>query len=131
MYDFSSYNRISLEPSSLRTPAARKTHCFKGFLRCEKTLCARDALAIAATTANTRLPLLGSPLFCSRERCTDRCLVVVHEGRFFLKNGARHCESDMRIKVACVGIRFFVTTVVTTVGRYYDRMTAVVTTVAT
>ncbi len=38
MYDFSSYIRISLELSSLRTLMARDTRSFKGFQRCERTL---------------------------------------------------------------------------------------------
>ncbi len=37
MYDFSSYIRIFLEPSSPSTPTARETHCFEGFQRCKRT----------------------------------------------------------------------------------------------
>ncbi len=42
-------------------------------------------------------------------------VVVIHEVQFFLKNGARHRASDMRIKIAYIGIQFSVTTLVTTV----------------
>ncbi len=40
--------------------------------------------------------LFGSPIFCTRERCADLhviIVVVVFEGQFFLKNGARHRAS--------------------------------------
>ncbi len=81
---------------------------------------------------NAHLSSLGSPLFCTGERCADLrvvvivvTVVVVHEGRFFLKNGAQHRTSDMRIKIACVGIQFSLTTVITTV------VTTVIATVVT
>ncbi len=63
------------------------------------------------------------------ERCTYLCvvIVVVHEGRFFLKNGARHRTSNMRIKTACVGVRFSVTTVITMVVVIPRRVATVVT----
>ncbi len=78
------------------------------------------------TCENARSSLLGSPLFCTKERCADLRIVVVHEGQYFLKNSTRHRVSDMRIKIACIGIRLSVitvdTTVVTTIAcRRYSR----------
>ncbi len=63
---------------------------------------------------------LANRPFAPGSAAWDLCVVVVavvivHEGQFFLKSGARHRASDMRIKISCVGIRFSLTTVVTTV----------------
>ncbi len=119
MCDFSSYNRISLETSSPHTPVTQERRGFEGFLRCERTLCMSEKSWLSRrrqqTRDNAHSLLLCSPLFCAGELCADLRVVVVHEGRFFLKNGAQHRASDMRIKIACVGIRFSITTVVTTV----------------
>ncbi len=118
MYDFSSYNCISLEPSSPRT------------------LTAQDIPAIAAMMANAReraFVVAWLATLCTGECCADLCIVVVHEGRLFLKNAAQHRTSDMRVKIACVGIRFSVNTVVTPVVTTVIAtvLTIVVTTVVT
>ncbi len=129
MYDFSSYNRISPELSSPCTPTARETRGFEWFLQCERTPYAPKTFRLSQQRwqmrENAHSSSLGSPLFCTGECCADLWVVFVHEGQFFLKNGARHCASDMRIKIACVDIHFSVTTVVTMV------VTTVVATVVT
>ncbi len=96
---------------------------------------AQKVPAIAATTKNARehafFVIFGSVLFCTAECCADlRIIIVVFEGQFFLKNGARHRTSVDEKKnlmrhhtIFCSYCRYY--------SRYYYRMMTVVTTVAT
>ncbi len=80
---------------------------FRRFLRCERTLHTPETFQLSRrqwwTRENTRSSLLGGPLFCAEEPCADLrvvvvSVIVVHEGQFFLKNGARNRASDVRRK---------------------------------
>ncbi len=116
-------------------PVAQETRGFEGFLRCERTPCVPETFRLSQrrqrTCENTHSSSLGWPLFCTRERCTDLCVVivavvVVHEGWLFLKKPCptlriRH-ENKNRMRRHTIFHNYC---------HYYYRMMTVVTTVAT
>ncbi len=77
-----------------------------------------------------------SPLFSTGERCMDLCVVVVFEGRFFLKNSTRHPasidEKTNRMRRHTI-FRYYSHhgMLLYHAGRYYSRGTIVVTIVVT
>ncbi len=91
MYDFSSYIRISPEPSSPRAPVVRGDTQFWRVSTMQEKPHSREISVVMTTMANVRertfIIVFGLPLFCAGQQYADLRVVVVValKDDFFLK----------------------------------------------